>query len=566
MNILIKGIALSLVSAMALTACNGVFEDLSINPAQPSMKEYFSTPEAMDEAIMTCYGYIQTQRSFGASASKTMIIRSDEASSNSDYGKPGMYGSSLNSSYYTIMQPFGLIYSCASQATFVIEQIPNVQFPNQQQRDAILGEAYFWRGFCHFFLLTNYRNVSLITKAPEDAKDYVREVNDPETVWDFICSDFQMAETLLPDKGYWKGNKAGRVTAASAAAMLGKSYLYRSGIEPKYGHSTTTYYDEAAAAFDRVIRGDYGTYRLVEYGHNFDVAHENNDEAILEIQFLGDVENAAFNPATATSGLAFDPRGIMLPGTGVGYEGVVHDWLYEEFKNSIDKDGYTDIRMFSTMFFNDLDPSIKLRPGQRLQGPGGYHFEDMYPSGDFSTAANSRTHVYHAAFLKGMDLALPMRNDNPTSITGVGSGVKEYIYNQPRAHGVNWRYIRYADILLMYAEAVVNGGKAGSMTAQNAVQTVRDRANLPEIGGVNMDVIKHERMLEFALEGHRFYDLLRWGDLTERFKELERTDPNFKTFISDTDFEGFMPNKHEWLPIPIEEMESNPHAIQNPGY
>lgn len=210
MNILIKGIALSLVSAMALTACNGVFEDLSINPAQPSMKEYFSTPEAMDEAIMTCYGYIQTQRSFGASASKTMIIRSDEASSNSDYGKPGMYGSSLNSSYYTIMQPFGLIYSCASQATFVIEQIPNVQFPNQQQRDAILGEAYFWRGFCHFFLLTNYRNVSLITKAPEDAKDYVREVNDPETVWDFICSDFQMAETLLPDKGYWKGDKAGR--------------------------------------------------------------------------------------------------------------------------------------------------------------------------------------------------------------------------------------------------------------------------------------------------------------------------------------------------------------------
>ncbi len=566
MNILIKGIALSLVSAMALTACNGVFEDLSINPAQPSMKEYFSTPEAMDEAIMTCYGYIQTQRSFGASASKTMIIRSDEASSNSDYGKPGMYGSSLNSSYYTIMQPFGLIYSCASQATFVIEQIPNVQFPNQQQRDAILGEAYFWRGFCHFFLLTNYRNVSLITKAPEDAKDYVREVNDPETVWDFICSDFQMAETLLPDKGYWKGDKAGRVTAASAASMLGKSYLYRSGIEPKYGHSTTTYYDEAAAAFDRVIRGDYATYRLVEYGHNFDVAHENNDEAILEIQFLGDVENAAFNPATATSGLAFDPRGIMLPGTGVGYEGVVHDWLYEEFKNSIDKDGYTDIRMFSTMFFNDLDPSIKLRPGQRLQGPGGYHFEDMYPSGDFSTAANSRTHVYHAAFLKGMDLALPMRNDNPTSITGVGSGVKEYIYNQPRAHGVNWRYIRYADVLLMYAEAVVNGGKAGSMTAQNAVQTVRDRANLPEIGGVNMDVIKHERMLEFALEGHRFYDLLRWGDLTERFKELERTDPNFKTFISDTDFEGFMPNKHEWLPIPIEEMESNPHAIQNPGY
>ena len=566
MNFNIKNIAFCVAATIAMTACDSVFDDLAVNPSQPSMNEYFSTPEAINEAVMTCYGYIQTQRSFGASASKTMIIRSDEASSNSDYGKPGMFGSSLNSSYYTIMQPFGLIYSCASQATFIIERIPNVAFTDQTQRNAYLGEAYFWRGFCHFFLITNYRNVSLVTKAPVDASDYVRPVSSYEDVWKSICDDFAMAETLLPKKGYWKGDKAGRVTAASAAAMLGKSYLYRSGIEPLYGNSTKTYYDEAAAAFDRIIRGDYGSYRLVEYAHNFDVAHENNDESILELQFLGDVENSSFNPATATSGLAFDPRGLMLPGTGVGYEGVVHDWLLDEFKNSIDKDGYTVIRMFSTMFFNHLDPSIKLRPGQRLTGPGGFHFEDMYPNGDFTTAGNVRTHAYHAAFLKGMDLSMPMRNNNPTAITGVGSGVKEYIYNQPRAHGVNWRYVRYADVLLMYAEAVVCGGKAGSMSALNAVQAVRDRANMPAIGGVNLDVIKHERMLEFALEGHRFYDLLRWGDLAERFKSLERQDPNFKKFISDTDFEGFTPNKHEWLPIPIEEMESNPHAVQNPGY
>ena len=559
-------ILLCAVAAMTLSSCSNTFDELEVNPSQPSMKEYFNSPEAINEAVMTCYGYIQTQRSFGASASKTMIIRSDEASSNSDYGKPGMYGSALNSSYYTLMQPFGLIYSCASQATFIIERIDNVKFTDQRLHDAYLGEAYFWRAFCHFYLLTNYRNVSMVKKAPVDASDYVRPVTPYEEVWESICSDFSQAESLLPSKGYWKGDRTGRVTAASAAAMLGKSYLYRSGIEPRYGTSSTTYYDEAAAAFDRVIKGDYGQYRLVEYGHNFDVAHENNDESILEFQFLGDVENAGFNPATATSGLAFDPRGLMLPGTGTGYEGVVHDWLLDEFKKSIDKDGFTDIRMFSTMFFNDLAPDIKLRPGQRLAGPGGYHFEDMYPTGDFTTAANVRTHAYHAAFLKGMDLSMPMRNNNPTSITGVGAGVKEYIYNQPRAHGVNWRYLRYADVLLMYAESVVMGGKAGSLSAADAVQQVRNRANMPAIGGVTLDVIKHERMLEFALEGHRFYDLLRWGDLAQRFKYLEQNDPNFKNFISDNDFTGFVVNKHEWLPIPISEMESNPHAVQNPGY
>ena len=123
MNFNIKNIAFCVAATIAMTACDSVFDDLAVNPSQPSMNEYFSTPEAINEAVMTCYGYIQTQRSFGASASKTMIIRSDEASSNSDYGKPGMFGSSLNSSYYTIMQPFGLIYSCASQATFIIESL-----------------------------------------------------------------------------------------------------------------------------------------------------------------------------------------------------------------------------------------------------------------------------------------------------------------------------------------------------------------------------------------------------------------------------------------------------------
>ena len=565
MKRIIKYFALSCI-AIGAVSCNDVFDDLAVNPQQPSMDSYFTTPEAVNEAVMTCYGYVQTQRSFGASASKTMIIRSDEASSNSDYGKPGMYGSSLNSSYYTIMQPFGLLYSTASQATYVIENIDKVEFFDQELKKAYLGEAYFWRAFANFYLLTNYRNVSLIEHAPAGMEDYVRPVTAPELVWDAIASDLELAKKNLPNKGYWKGENLGRVTAGAAAALRGKAYLFRSGIEPLYGTDTRTFYSEAAAEFDQIIKGDFGSYSLVEYSHNFDVAHENNNESVLELQFLGDVENANFNPGSATSGLAFDTRGIMLPGTGVGYEGVVHDWLYNAFANSIDKDGYTDIRMFSTMFFNDLAPEIKLRPGQRLTGPGGFHFEDMYPNGDFTSAGNTRTHVYKAAFVKGMDLSMPMRNNDPTSITGVGAGVKEYIYNQPRAHGVNWRYIRYADVLLMYAEAVVNGGTQGSISAADAFNQVRTRANMSTVGGVTLDLIKNERALELALEGHRFYDLLRWGDLNNRFKELERTDPNFKKLISATDYEGFTQNKHEWLPIPIEEIESNPHAVQNPGY
>ena len=464
---------------------------------------------------------------------------------------------------YTIMQTLVLVYPNGSQAYFVLENIESLSFTDERQKNAYIGESYFWRAFSHYYLLISYRNVAPIYHMPKNASDYVRPVEEPQKVWDYICEDLQKAIEYLPVKGYWSSNNEGRVTKGSAAALLGRSYLYRTGLNYLYGSESKTYYNEAAEVLNEIIKGTYGQYSLVNYSYNFDVAHENNDESLFELQFLGDVINTSFNPGLSTSGLAFDGRSLMLPGTGVGYEGVVHQWLYDAFTSSIDKDGYTDIRMFSTMLFNDLDDAIKLRPGHRLTGPGGYHFEDYYPKGNFSTVNNVRTHNYKAAIIKGLDLSLPMRNNDPTNINGVGAGTQEMIYNQPRAHGVNWRYIRYADVLLMYAEAVVNGGAQGSLSAADAYNQVRDRANMPNKSSITLTDIKEERVLEFALEGHRYFDLLRWQELPARFDALTGQDPYFKTFISATDYKGFIPNKNEWLPIPIDEIESNPFAVQN---
>ena len=147
---------------------------------------------------------------------------------------------------------------------------------------------------------------------PRNCDDYVLPLEKPAAVWNFIQEDLAHAKELLPVKGYWDSKNAGRVTKASAAALLGKAYLYRSGIEQYYGEDKTTFYSEAAKEFGDVIDGKYGTYDLTKnYADNFDVAHENNEESILEFQFLGDVDNAGFNPGLATSGLAFDSRGLM---------------------------------------------------------------------------------------------------------------------------------------------------------------------------------------------------------------------------------------------------------------
>lgn len=561
--------AAAALMALVAPGCDDTFDELAVSPNQISMSSFFNTPEDVNQALMTCYGYIQTQRNFGAMASHWVVFRGDEAASSSDYAKPGMYGSDLNSSYYTIEQPYTMCYSVVGQATYVIDNIDAVHFDDTALKNAYRGEAYFWRAFAHYFLLTNWRQVAPITSVG-NRSDYVRPSAAPDEVWDLILSDLEQAKANLPDKGYWTGNRLGRVTAGAAAALRGKAYLVRSGIEPRYGASQTTYYAEAAREFAEVINGTYGRYSLVEYAHNFDVAHENNDESVFEIQFLGDAENSAFNPGTATSGLALDSRGFMLPGAGAAYEGVVHDWLYEAFATSIDKDGNTDLRMFSSIFFNhEQDARIKLGDGRAAPtGLGGYTFSQIYPSGSFSgsTTANARTHPYKAAFLKHLDLSLPMRGGTPTNLAGVGGGVREMIYNQPRANGVNFRYIRYADVLLMYAEAVLMGGVQGGLTAAEAFNHVRDRANMSQVQSPTMDDIKKERMLELALEGHRFYDLLRWGDLVSTFRQREASDPNFKKIISDTYYLGFREGVNEWLPIPITEIESNPYVSQNNGY
>ncbi len=450
--------------------------------------------------------------------------------------------------------------------------------PNKVIGKLGLSHLRFYAGVQNLFTITK---VTPVRKMPRNADDYVRKPETAEAVWDFIQEDLEKAKELLPVKGYWNSDNQGRVTKAAAAALQGLCYMYRTGIESHYGTSTKTYYNEAAQEFANIINGKYGTYQLAsDYSWNFDVAHENdaNPESILEIQFLGDVNNTGFNPGTATSGLAFDARGLMLPGAGVGYEGVAHNWLYNEFVNSIDRNGCTDIRMFSTLMFDDLKPEIKLHTDAegnaiRLEGPGGFHWEDFYPATasaeGFQTVANTLAHPFKAGIKKGLDYSMPTLTnaDGTPKTNGVGSGTKEYVYNQPRAHGVNWRYLRYADVLLLYAEAVLNGGTQGAMSATEAVNLVRNRAELESLTSASLEDVKHERVLELAFEGHRFYDLLRWGELAQRFQTLTTQDPYFKKFVSSSDYKGFVTNKHEWLPIPINEMNSNPNIeSNNPGY
>ena len=545
-----KIIAVSLLLATT-TACEKTFDELASNPNQQDVNGFYNTPQNINKGVIGIYAYITTPRAMGT-AGRLQINRGDESSDCSDYGEPGQYSANLSSSWYTIVQPYALFYTAASQACQMIEAIPNVNFTNQQLKNAYLGEAYFLRAYTHWFLFLNFRNIPLMKELPKSAKDYKPQAT-PEEAWDFIISDLKRAKELLPEKGFWTGESIGRVTKGSAIALLGKAYLYRSGIERYYGNSTTTYYNEAAAEFNELILS--GKYRLVaDYNDNFKVATENNDESIFELQFLGDVTNTGFNPGLSNSGVWRDPRGYLPPTNKNASSSVIHDWVYNTFVNSKDASGHTDPRMFGTLIFDDTKPEINARTGDEVRIFDNKTFREYYGAKGFGVA-KAQANKYKAACRKGIDWILSTRNP----------GNNFYMWNG-RSNGLNQIEIRYADVLLMYAEAVVNGGTQGSLSALDAVNQVRARVGMPAVASVDMNVIENERILELTQEGHRFFDLLRWGKVVQRFRELEASDPNFKQY-NTSPYLRFQENKNEWLPLPVDEVEGNPYIQRNnPGW
>lgn len=557
-----------LASAIVLMniSCNKQLNQLSVNPNQVTLDSYFTSPEAVNAGVIAIYGYLTTPRNLGASGMKMDLSRGDAISSNADYCLPGQYNSSLNPSWYTLVQPYALMYTAALQATEVIKTAPGIAFKDTVERNAYMGEAYCLRAFSHFWLLIHYRNIALINDIPEDRDAFIRKQVTPAEAWDFIISDLKEALTLLPTKDYWGDKDLGRVTQGSAAGLLGMVYLYETGIESHYGQGGVSYYQEAAQVLGNLIEGKYGSYHLMDnYEDNFDAAHENNAESILEFQFKGDLVNTGFNPGFSNSGLQNDARGLWAPMQGGSQESVVHDWLYNAFIASKDAQGYTDKRMFGTLIFDDLAPEVKVpvngsgQRAYRMTGPGGETWEELYPPKDgktgFATLNRTDATPYKAGIRKWLDLSLPLHDP----------GNNQLWYGNPRANGANWRYIRLAGVYLMYAEAVLEGGKAGSISALQAVNRVRERAHMPLLNTLTMDDIKRERILELSLEGHRFFDLLRWGELKTRFQFLENTDSHFKQF-SLLGYDGFISGKDEWLPIPIDEIESNANFKQNPGW
>lgn len=538
----------SILAAMLcfFVSCSKQLDKYTTNPNQLTATNFYKTPADANSAVLGIYGYITTPFNLGIAGTEVRNQRSDEMSSVADYSQYGQHLMGKGSTFYVSENPYQLMYAALFAANDALEHIPAINFTDVQQKNGYMGEAYFFRAFCHFNLLLNYRNIVLYDKTPKVPADFIQPQAKPEDVWNKIVADLQMAKQLLPKKGssFRIGTGLGRATQGSAAALLGKVFLYRAGIE-----NQTQYFGSSVKELDSLIKGDYGTYSLMpNYADNFGIGKENNDESLFELQFRADLVNTSVAPGTANGGLWFEPRSIAPPGIpcqGTG-EGVNNNWVLDSFKTSVDAAGYLDSRAFGTMLFDDL--GVVKKTTDAVICFEGQTFRQVYPTGKFPGKGVN----FNSCNRKWLDFTL----------------TKSQFQGSARNNGVNYRYIRYADVLLMYAEALIkSGANAGPYSGKSALQAVNDirqrpSVNLPALISVNFDLIKKERILELTNEGLRFYDLLRWNELTSRFQFMETADPFFKQFNSYNKFSA----KDAYMPIPLVELASNPLAKQNDGW
>ena len=390
-------------------------------------------------------------------------------------------------------------YQGIFRANILLEKLPNTTM-DAGEKARFTAEAKALRATYYFNLVRMFRNIPLLLKPLAASEIYDVAQAKPEEVYAQIEKDLLEAIPNLPSSVVLS-TEAGRFTKVAAQAQLGKVYLY---------NNKKT---EAAAMLAQVNgtpgqANQYGNRLLTNFADLWKFPNKFNSESILEAVhtnqsnadwgFWGssaDEGNTAAQMVGPRSYQRIGPNAPDIYPSGWSFNVWTQDF-YDLVKN--------DPRFSSTVL--DMKALATANEARYIEG---------YQNTGY--------------FLRKM---IPMRSDIRT-----GGGAVELNFQQ------NDYIIRLADTYLLEAEAL---GGTGTR-AQALLDAVRARVGLPSVP-VSMDAIKTERRLELAGEGHRFFDLVRWGDAATKLASR-----------------GFQAGKNEVFPIPQRELQGT-KLVQNPGY
>lgn len=490
-----------------------------INPNQPTSASYWKTADDALKGVNACYQMFLEDGGYMRFTPVLLNVPGDDIRSNSPWtaiSNAGKFqlGTADESGYGWAFDEY---YQGVFRSNQVLENVPSISM-DQNLKNRILGQAYFLRGLYFFHLVDMFGNIPLPITSAKVVKQSTAEEG-----WNQVISDLKLAVDLLPvkyaDMNGPDKNDVGRATKGAAMAFLGKALLFNKK------------YADASAQFKAVI--DLGIYDLMpDYKDNFTMSNENNKESLFEIQFsltAGGTDLQWQGVPSSTWGF-YSARAITFGAPNFGWRDVQPTFsLLDEFRQEKTANGKIDPRSIATIFYNDtVDTHLPATPMYQTTFQAAYAASPAYMSDIYCRKYEN----------------------------GEGTKPNEYDWKS----GINERIMRYADVLLMYAECQNELGNVAE--SAKYIQKVRSRAGLPdrvaEFSNYSkaqmQDQIAHERLLEFALEGHRFDDIRRWGWLSDptRLAGLKFRDPEFNNYIPG----------RELLPIPQKEIDNNAAGVK----
>ena len=513
-------ISFSLLSILSFMGCKKSFLDKpSLN--SPTLDNYYTTPSQVYAATGFLYNqpwYNFLDKAFhciGEVYSGNMLTSAGDP----NYGFNSFVYFTVSSTEGQLLNAWQSCYKVAGNATVLMNTL-------QQKKDATsdgdliaalnrgIAEARFMRAAAYFNIARMWGDVPIVTDPVTLAAS--GNYNVPryfqKDVLRFALEDFKAAEAGLPADPY----QPGRVTKYSAKGMEAKIYLYRGD------------YDSAATKANEVIQS--GKYSLfANYGAMFtDPRNNNNSESMFALQWLG---AGGYSYANGIQAYAA-PGPLLGPDFGTGYSSVIP---------TID-------------LLNTYEPGDKRKAWSVMQQ--GFH------RADWKNANFPGGFTYDTSWVSSSDDPFKIKTGTRTNSLKYVVGPKStgFSFTTQGSNDMNVYLLRYADVLLIYAEAKL--GTAASTTDASALaayNAVRTRAGLAERASLTKDQIMHERRVELAFEGDYWFDISRQGFTKAKaiLEAQERGTYNFNGQVSHIGVTVASAAKL-FLPIPASEIIQDP--------
>lgn len=568
----IAAFAMSIIS----TGCNDFLDEQK--PQGTLDDEQVLNPAYVDNLVISAYaGWISIEDINSSFSMWNYDVRSDDAYKGGNGTEDGDVFHALEISQgimttnWNISDMWNRLYQVISRANTAMAVLEDMDKSSYPQRDQRIAEMRFLRAHGHFLLKRLYKNIPFAIDekmSPEEYNNLENTLYSNDQGWQLIIDDFKFAFDNLPAIQ----EEVGRPNRAAAAAYLAKTYLYKAyrQDDPKSNQVTSIDHDDLMNVVkytDPAIMGASACALEPDFHNNFrpEPIYENGAESIWAMQY-------SFNDGTNHGNCNWS-YGLIVPNIPGVTDGGCD--FYKPSQNLVnafrtDENGHPLFDSFNAkdydMASDYADPRLFLTIGM----PGTpYMFNKDFIMDKTATWSRSNGLYGYYVTLK--------QNVDPESEFLVKGGW----WGSP----MNRIVLRYADILLMRAEALVQLNQ-GISEAISIVNSLRNRAAQsigmisdyeqlygvrikihPYNGSYNQEqalkIVKFERRLEMAMESERFFDLVRWSEADQVLNKYYADEADNCAIYSTA---NFTPNKNEYLPIPFSQLSaSNGHYKQNIG-